>query len=430
MLMNESIHSEYPDSSQQELLDALMHRTRQVHTSIEVARDIATAPALPNLFELVVHTVQQRFGFYHAQIYTLEQDHLVLQEGTSEVGRQLKASGHHISLAVSQSVVARVATSGKALLIRDVAQEPDWLANPMLPDTKSEIAVPIKWGDKVLGVLDVQSREIGGLDREDELLLVGLCSLIAVAMNNHHLQEGRRRAQESLKQYALELERSNRELEEFAYVASHDLQEPLRIIASYLQLLNGRYGEHLDEDGQRYLHYTVDAADRMRELIQDLLAYSRVGTQGQPFAVTDCEVVLQEALVNLQLMIEENAAVITYDPLPTVTADASQLRQLLQNLLGNAIKFHSDKPPHVHIGSRRQADQWLLWVQDNGIGLDPKFSERIFVIFQRLHTRNEYSGTGIGLAICKKIVERHNGRIWAESQPGQGTTFYFTLPTQ
>ena len=236
--------------------------------------------------------------------------------------------------------------------------------------------------------------------------------------------------QESLEQYALELERSNRELEEFAYVASHDLQEPLRIIASYLQLLNQRYADQLDEDGQRYIYYTVDAADRMRELIQDLLAYSRVGTQGQPFAPTDCEALLLETLVTLQLVIEENAAVITYDPLPTVMADASQLRQLFQNLLGNAIKFHSDKPPHVHIGNRREGEHWLLWVQDNGIGLNPKFAERIFVIFQRLHTRTDYPGTGIGLAICKKIVERHNGRIWVESQPDQGTTFYFTLPTQ
>jgi hypothetical protein len=235
---------------------------------------------------------------------------------------------------------------------------------------------------------------------------------------------------DALKRYALELERSNRELEEFAYVASHDLQEPLRIISSYLQLLNRRYADQLDEDGQRYIHYTVDAADRMRELIQDLLAYSRVGTQGQPFRLTDFETVLQEVLVNLQLAIEENSAVITYDPLPTVMADASQLRQLFQNLLGNALKFHSDRPPHVHIGSRQETDHWLLWVQDNGIGLDHKYAERVFVIFQRLHNRNEYPGTGIGLAICKKIVERHNGRIWVESQPGQGTTFYFTLSTQ
>jgi light-regulated signal transduction histidine kinase (bacteriophytochrome) len=253
-------------------------------------------------------------------------------------------------------------------------------------------------------------------------------------MNEHsHPQDNKLQQQElldSLKQYALELERSNRELEEFAYVASHDLQEPLRIIASYLQLLRHRYADQLDEDGQRYIHYTVEAANRMRELIQDLLAYSRVGTQGQPFTTTDCETVLQEVLVNLQLVIEENSAVITYDPLPIVMADASQLRQLFQNLLGNALKFHSNRPPHLHIGSRREADHWLLWVRDNGIGLDAKFAERIFVIFQRLHSRNEYPGTGIGLAICKKIVELHHGRIWVDSQPGQGSTFYFTLPSQ
>jgi signal transduction histidine kinase len=428
--MDDNISREDNKLRQQELLDSLMHRTRQIHTSIEVARDIATAPALGDLFELVVNTVQQRFGYYHAQIYTLENNQLLLQEGTGEIGRQLKETGHRISLPATQSLIARAATTGQAILVPNVAQEPSWLANPMLPETKSEIAVPIKWGDKVLGVLDVQSEAIGGLDREDELLLMGLCSLIAVAVNNHHLEEERRQAQESLKQYALELERSNRELEEFAYVASHDLQEPLRIISSYLQLLSRRYSEQFDEDGQRFIHYTVDAADRLRELIDDLLAYSRVGTQGQPFTPTDCEVVLQEALINLQLVIEENSAVITYDPLPTVMGDTTQLRQLFQNLLGNAIKFHSDKPPHIHIGSRRETGHWLLWVQDNGIGLDPKFAERIFAIFQRLHNRGDYPGTGIGLTICKKIVERHNGRIWVESQPGQGTTFYFTLPTQ
>ncbi|MCB8944286.1 MAG: hypothetical protein H6658_11090 [Ardenticatenaceae bacterium] len=284
-------------------------------------------------------------------------------------------------------------------------------------------------GEEILGVLDIQSQAVSGLDREDELLLVGICDLIAVAINNHHLQQQSHQVRESLKTYAAELERSNRELAEFAYVASHDLQEPLRIISSYLQLLNRSYADKLDADGQRFIQYTVDAADRMRHLIQDLLAYSRVGTQAQPLQPTDFRQILTQVLADLQLAIEENTAVITHDPtFPTVMADASQLRQLLQNLIGNAIKFHGEQPPHIHIGSRREDDYWLMWVQDNGIGIDPQFAERIFVIFQRLHNRQEYPGTGIGLAICKKIVERHNGRIWVESQPGSGTTFFFTLP--
>ena len=413
---------------QQEILASLMHRTRQVHTSIEVARDIAAAPELEALFELIVYTVQQRFGYYHAQIYTLEKGSLILQEGTNEIGHQLKKARHRIPLHAPKSLVALAASTGKPVLVTDVSQEPYYLANPMLPDTKSEIAVPIKLGNQVLGVLDVQSQKIDGLDREDELLLVGLCGLIAVAMNNHHLEQQSRQAQEALQQYALELERSNRELEEFAYVISHDLQEPLRIITSYLQLLQRIYTSQFDENGQRYVQYTVDAASRMRQLIQDLLAYSRLGTQGQPFQPTNFTEILEQVLADLQLVIEENSAVITYEELPIVLADPSQLRQLLQNLIGNALKFRGNQPPQIHISSRREKDHWLCWVQDNGIGLDLQFAERIFVIFQRLHNRDEYPGTGIGLAICKKIVERHNGRIWVESYLGQGTIFYFTLP--
>ena len=248
-------------------------------------------------------------------------------------------------------------------------------------------------------------------------------------MNNDlNSEQSSRKVQESLQQYAMDLERSNRELEEFAYVASHDLQEPLRIIASYLQLLQLNHTDQLDQDGQRYIKHTLDAAHRMQELINDLLAYSRVGTQGQPFAPTDCNEVLQTVLADLQLVIEENSAVITYDDLPTVLADGPQLRQLLQNLLGNALKFHGEQPPHIHLSCHCEETYWLFGVQDNGIGIDPQYARRIFVIFQRLHNREEYPGTGIGLAICKKIVERHNGRIWVESQLGQGTTFYFTLP--
>ena len=242
------------------------------------------------------------------------------------------------------------------------------------------------------------------------------------------LAQQSRRVPGSLQQYALELERSNRELEEFAYVASHDLQEPLRIIDSYLQLLNLNHADQLDQEGQRYIKHTLDAAHRMQELIRDLLAYSRVGTQGQPFAPTNYLEVLEAVSADLQLVIEENSAVITHDDLPIVLADGPQLRQLLQNLIGNALKFHGEQPPHVHLGSRREDKHWLFWVQDNGIGLEPQFADRIFVIFQRLHDRDKYPGTGIGLAICKKIVERHNGRIWVKSQLGQGATFYFTLP--
>jgi signal transduction histidine kinase len=243
-----------------------------------------------------------------------------------------------------------------------------------------------------------------------------------------------KRAEEELKQTMAELARSNKELEQFAYVASHDLQEPLRMVASYVQLLARRYQGRLDADADEFIAYAVDGASRMQGLINDLLAYSRVGTRGKPFEPTNCEAVLEQALTNLQVAIRDNDAVVTHDPLPTVMADATQLVQLFQNLIGNAVKFRSEQPPCVHVSASetfevsKPSKVWRFSVQDNGIGIDPEYHERIFMIFQRLHTREEYPGTGIGLAVCKKIVERHGGRIWVESQPRKGSTFYFTIP--
>ncbi len=238
----------------------------------------------------------------------------------------------------------------------------------------------------------------------------------------------RKGAAEALKQTMAELARSNAELEQFAYVASHDLQEPLRMVASYMQLLQRRYQGKLDADADEFIAYAVDGAKRMQALINDLLAYSRVSSRGKPFEPIDCEVVLDEALANLQMAIEESDAVIIRDPLPTVMADGTQLMQLFQNLIGNGIKFQNGRAPHVHVSTERQAGEWVFSVCDNGIGIDPRYHERVFAVFRRLHTREEYPGTGIGLAICKRIVERHGGRIWVESQSGEGSTFHFAIP--
>ena len=241
--------------------------------------------------------------------------------------------------------------------------------------------------------------------------------------------EERKRAEEQLAKNVGELKRSNDELQQFAYVASHDLQEPLRMVASYTQLLAKRYKGQLDADADEFISYAVDGTNRMRRLIQDLLAFSRAGTSAKAVPEVSSENALKEALINLQATIAESGAVVTHDSLPVITADESQLTQVFQNLVGNAIKYHGTEAPRVHVSaSKNDGQEWVFSVQDNGMGIDPQYFDRIFVIFQRLHGREEFAGTGIGLAICKKVLEKQGGRIWVESQPGKGSTFHFALP--
>jgi len=217
-------------------------------------------------------------------------------------------------------------------------------------------------------------------------------------------------------------------LEQFAYVASHDLQEPLRMMSSFAQLLGKRYRGKLDSDADEFISYAVDGAQRMKQLITDLLAYSRVETQGRPPEPVDLCAALAEAQQNLRVAIDEAGAAIAVEPLPVLLADRTQIGQLFQNLLGNAIKFRGERPPRISVTARREAGHWLFAVDDNGIGVPPEFATRIFGAFQRLHTRDEYEGSGIGLAVCKKIVERHGGRIWVEPGTDGGARFCFTLP--
>jgi PAS domain S-box-containing protein len=246
-----------------------------------------------------------------------------------------------------------------------------------------------------------------------------------------HAQEQIRLAKESAEHLADELARSNKDLEQFAYVSSHDLKEPLRMVTGFMGLFEKKYAGTLDAAGEQYIRYAVDGANRMQWLIDDLLSYSRVGSKGGKPVATDADKALERALANLHASIEESGARITSGPLPVVVADGAQLTQLFQNLVGNAIKFRTPDnggAPAIDIQARPDEDYWLFSVKDNGIGIDPEFKDRIFVIFQRLHTKDKYAGTGIGLAICKKIVDGHGGRIWVESALGQGSTFYFTLP--
>ena len=238
----------------------------------------------------------------------------------------------------------------------------------------------------------------------------------------------RKRAEEELRKMADELERSNADLQQFAYAASHDLQEPLRSIGGFSKLLEKRYKGKLDGKADEFVGFIIDGVRRMQMLIKDLLEYSRIGTKGEVFGSTHCSAALEQAVYSLRSAVEESGAVITHDLLPVVAADASQMMRLFQNLIGNAIKFRGEKPLRIHVTAEIKGDEWVFSVRDNGIGIDQKNLERIFVIFQRLHAGEEYPGTGIGLSICKKIVERHGGKIWVESELGKGSIFYFTLP--
>ncbi|AGB36345.1 PAS domain-containing sensor histidine kinase [Natronococcus occultus] len=224
------------------------------------------------------------------------------------------------------------------------------------------------------------------------------------------------------------VEESNERLQQFAYAVSHDLQEPLRMITSYLGLIERRYEDELDEDGQEFIEFAVDGAERMRDMIEGLLEYSRVETRGDPFAPVDLEAVLEEVSTDLQMAVDDEAGEITIESLPTVEGDRSQLRRLFQNLLENGITYSGEEPPRIRVEAEASDGEWIVAVSDNGIGIDPEDQDRIFDVFDRLHSREEYEGTGIGLALCQRIAERHGGTVDVESEPGEGSTFFVTLP--
>ncbi len=244
------------------------------------------------------------------------------------------------------------------------------------------------------------------------------------------LEQYRAHLEELVKDRTEELKRSNEELQHFAYTISHDLQEPLRMVSVYTQLLGHRYKGRLDSDADTFIENASGGAIRMYQLIKDVLTYSRIESSGSSFQPTDCSEIFKEVLKNLKVTIEDSHAIIRCDSLPTITGDRTQLIQLFQNLVSNAIKYCDQKIPKIQVGADGNDDEWLFYVKDNGIGIDPKYAKKIFMIFQRLHNRDKYTGTGVGLAVCKKIVERHNGKIWVESEEGKGATFYFTIPKE
>ena len=295
---------------------------------------------------------------------------------------------------------------------------------------KSFLSVPLIYSDEVIGVLNFRSLDTHAFTPHDTEIAELIGAQVAGAIANSQLHAGTVAADLALQKQAQELVRSNAELEQFAYVASHDLQEPLRVIAGYVQLLEDRYGPQLDQDAHDFIGFAVDATHRMRVLINDLLEYSRVESQGSPFEPTDCNRALAEAMADLEVSITEADATITSDPLPEIDGDPVQIAHLLENLIANAIKFRRDDvSPRIHVSCTRAEAAWEFSVSDNGIGIRSRYQERIFGMFKRAHKRSKYSGTGIGLALCTKIVERHGGRMWVESEVDQGSTFHFTIST-
>jgi light-regulated signal transduction histidine kinase (bacteriophytochrome) len=312
-------------------------------------------------------------------------------------------------------------------MLTDPAFEP-WRKEALKRGYASSIVLPLTSDGKTFGSLTIYSKEPATFSDDEVKLLTELADDLAYGIATIELRIARDGAEQALRKAYDELARSNKDLEQFAYVASHDLQEPLRAVSGFVELLRRNLEKSLDGKTNEYINFAIDGAKRMQSLINGLLEYSRVGTQGKKPQKVNSKEAFDEALARLQASIKETGAEITADDLPEVYFDDVQLSQLFQNLIGNAIKFRGDQAPQIHVSAIHQDAAWRFAVRDNGIGIEPQYAERIFMIFQRLHTRKTYPGTGIGLSICKKIVERHGGRIWVESTQEHGSTFYFTVP--
>ncbi len=392
------------------------HSTLRAEVSSALADERDIRRMLVRCCEALVDQIDVAF----ARVWTLDETgtKLVLQ---ASAGTYTHIDGGHAVVPVGKFKIGRIAATRTPHLTNDVAHDKQ-VGDPAWARRERMVAFagyPMLVDGKLVGVLAMFSR--AQIPEDTMAALNAVADLVAQGVV-------RRRAEQELEQRLADLARSNAELEQFAYVASHDLQEPLRMVASYNQLLARRYKGKLGEDADEFIGYTVEGVTRMQRLINDLLAYSRVGTRGAAREPVALDQVMADVRANLEASIAEHGASVIVDPLPVVDGDEGQLLQLMQNLVGNAIKFHGDAPPVVRVTAKTDGAMCQLAVRDNGIGIDPQYFERIFVIFQRLNPREQYPGTGIGLAISKKIVERHGGRIWVESAPGQGATVYATLP--
>jgi len=402
-----------------------LHAEQSARRQEALRADVSAALARPSskaqMLQTACEAVVRRLGVASAQVWILDPEAPVLHLRAS-AGRLAHQEGEKARIPLGQFAIGRIAQERRPYTTNELRHAPDamdlgWVLRKGM---ESFAGYPLVLGEQLVGVFAVFGAE--PIPWETSEVLAAVAEIITQGVE-------RRRAEQSLRLHAEELSRSNEELQQFAYVASHDLQEPLRMVASYTQLLARRYRGKLDKDADEFIGYAVEGVNRMQRLIQDLLAYSRVGTRGRELRPCETAPVVQHVVENLQAMLHETKGEVKVGPLPAVLADESQLTQLFQNLLANALKFHGQEPPRVEVAAEPQGrEAWRFTVKDNGLGIDPQYFERIFIIFQRLHGREEYPGTGIGLAICKKIVERHGGRMGVESRPGEGSTFWFTLP--
>jgi signal transduction histidine kinase len=328
------------------------------------------------------------------------------------------------------SQVSYTLQANAPVTLEDLRTEARFHEGPSVSEQEvvSGLSTVIRGRDLLVGVLSTYTTTRRTFSQDDVHFLQAVANVLAAVVERKGVEEQTRLVVKELRQTTEELTRSNRELEQFAYVASHDLKEPLRKITLSLELLERRYRGRLEEEARQFLTTAVDGAKRLRALVNDLLAYARVGSRANPLKPTRSEEALGQALANLQTAIQESGAQVSHGPLPWVRGDAAQLVQLFQNLIDNAIKFRRDRSPVVQVEAHQQEREWVFSVRDNGIGIAPDYHQRIFIVFERLHNTGEYPGTGVGLAICKKIVERHGGRIWVESKLNEGATFCFSLP--
>ena len=409
---------ERAESERKRTEEALAHRNEELTVLFTVANILVE----PGTFEDKVARVMEellRICQGDRAVFMVRDDEVEGLKVISQAGQV--SAGPPTTWVSYESVSGDAFRQGEPIVVNDYGEHAHAVATGVSRGIGSAIALPVKNSEGTMGVLDLISGEPNHFtpERVKALLVVG--DGLGMLMANARLYE-------LLQQHADELARSNAELEQFAYVASHDLQEPLRSIVGFTGFLSRRYGGQLGEHADRYISRIVNASMRMQTQIEDLLTYSRVGRHVEDLVPTDCDTIVAQEIGNLRAAIQEAGAAVTHEPLPTVMAHSSLVSQLLRNLIGNAIKFRRDGLAHVHVSAQQTNREWVFSVKDDGIGIELQFADRIFSIFQRLHTRDEYPGTGIGLAVCKKAVDRLGGRIWVDSDPGGGSIFYFTVP--